>query len=66
MSMKITEYIPLEALAETLKLPKAYLRISAEQSRIPCLDVNGRLRFNPVAVQAALDAIAKGGEHAGD
>ncbi len=57
---KIT-YFSLEALASRLQLPKAYLRRLAKENRIPSLSVSGRLRFNPVAVQAALDRLAAEG-----
>jgi hypothetical protein len=41
------------------------LRNLANKGDIPKLDVNGRLRFNPEAVQKALDELAaKGGGHA--
>lgn len=57
---KIT-YFSLEALAARLQLPKAYLRRMANENRIPSLSVGGRLRFNPLAVQAALDRLAEEG-----
>lgn len=59
--MENIKYISLEALAVTLKLPQKFLRKLADQKQIPCLNVNGRLRFNPIAVQAALDYIAAEG-----
>lgn len=49
------KYLTLEGLSATLNLPMAYLRRLAETDTIPCLDVNGRRRFNPLRVQAALD-----------
>ena len=54
-------YIPLDSLSARTKLPKAYLRRLAKENIIPSLSVNGRLRFNPVAVQAALDRLAEKG-----
>jgi hypothetical protein len=55
-------YVSLDALAVELCLPKTYLKSLANKGDIPKLDVNGRLRFNPEAVQKALDNIAaKGG-----
>ena len=62
--MATIEYIPLDALAAMLRLPRAYLRRLAEQGKIPSLNVNNYRRFNPAAVQAALDELAKGGDHA--
>ena len=56
--MKTTKYISLEALAATFRLPQNYLRELAKANKIPSLSINGRLRFNPEAVQSALDQIA--------
>jgi len=64
--MKNTEYkyVSLEALAAELCLPKAYLKQLTVKGSIPALNVNGRLRFNPKAVQHALDKLAsKGGSN---
>lgn len=57
-------YMSLESLAVQMSLPKTFLRQLAEKKAIPALDVNGRLRFNPGAVQKALDQIAAKGERA--
>ncbi len=57
-------YMSLESLAIELSLPKTYLRQLIEKRAIPALDVNGRLRFNPAAVQRALDNLAKQGDGA--
>ena len=54
-------YLPLVALAGTLNLPRTFLRELADQKKIPCLNVRGRLRFNPAAVKAALDKLAERG-----
>ena len=51
-------FISLDALATTLGLPRAYLRRLAEQGKIPCLDVNGRLRFDEPAVRHALHELS--------
>ncbi|MBN2512718.1 MAG: excisionase family DNA-binding protein [Sedimentisphaerales bacterium] len=59
--MEKTTYISLEALAARLQLPKAYLRRLAAENQIPHLIVGGRYRFNPIAVQAALDRLAEKG-----
>lgn len=55
-------YVSLEALAVELGLPKLYLKQLAVKGSIPFLNVNGRLRFNPVAVQQALDKLAARGD----
>jgi hypothetical protein len=56
-------FVSLEALAAGLCLPKAYLKELALKGSIPCLNVNGRLRFNIIAVQQALDKLASKGGH---
>ena len=55
-------YITLSKLSSRLGLPEAYLKNLATQDDIPKLDVNGRLRFNPEAVQQALDKLAEQGD----
>ena len=55
------KYVSLEILAVELCLPKAYLKQLAAKDSIPALDVNGRLRFNIIAVQQALDKLAEQG-----
>lgn len=52
-------YCSLEALAATFQLPQHFLRELALRGDIPALNVNGRLRFNPVEVQTALDSLAR-------
>jgi hypothetical protein len=61
--MKISKYkyVSLEGLAIELYLPKMYLKRLTERNLIPSLDVNGRMRFNPSAVQNALDKMASKG-----
>jgi len=54
-------YITLNKLAGQLGLPEEYLKNLAEQNIIPSLKVKNRLRFNPEAVQQALDRIAEKG-----
>jgi hypothetical protein len=58
MNTPIT-YCSLEALAAILQLPQRFLRELTLAGDIPSLDVNGRLRFNPVEVQTALDLLAR-------
>jgi len=63
--MSTEKYISLEVLAATFRLPINYLRELAKANSIPSLNVNGRLRFNPAAVQQALDKLAAKGGHNG-
>ena len=51
-------YIPLNKLSSRLGLPETYLKDLADRKVIPSLNVRGRLRFNPLQVQDALDGIA--------
>ena len=53
-----TQYLSLEALAATLGLPQKYLKDLVQNGKIPCLNVNGRLKFDPDNVRKALDRIA--------
>lgn len=46
--------VPLEELAQRLKLSKAWLRTEAKAGRIPSLLAGKRRLFNPAAVEAAL------------
>jgi hypothetical protein len=46
--------LPLNRLAEHLRLPADWLRGEAEGGRIPCLKVGRRMLFNPEAVEEAL------------
>ena len=57
-----TTYYSLEAVAAKLNLPQTFIRQLADEKKIPCLNVRGRLRFNPAAVQAARDRIAEKGD----
>lgn len=52
------EYLPLDALAARLNLPRTYVRRLAREGRIPSLNVNGRLRFDESAVREALRQLA--------
>ena len=56
--MDIGEYLPLDALAATLNLPRPYLRRLVSERRIPVLHVNGRLRFDEAQVREALRRLA--------
>lgn len=53
-----TEFISLSRLSSRLGLPEAYLKNLAASGSIPSLNINGRLRFNPAAVQQAINKIA--------
>jgi hypothetical protein len=54
-------FISLDHLAARLGLPKTYLKQLAEQRSVPYLLVSGRMKFNPMQVQDALDRIASEG-----
>jgi len=58
MSTTSSQFVPLDALAAELALPRSYLRRLAEEGVVPALDVNGRLRFDVGAVRDALARIA--------
>lgn len=60
--METIKYISLEVLAAKMSLPQKYLREFSQQGKIPSLNVNGRARYNPIAVQKALDELAAKGE----
>jgi hypothetical protein len=55
----LTTYCSLEALAATFQLPQHFLRELALRRDIPSLNINGRLRFNPLQVQDALNQLAE-------
>ena len=46
--------VDLHDLAELLDLPLRWLKVEAEQGRIPSLKVNREYRFNAIAVRDAL------------
>jgi len=58
LSINETEFVSLDRLATHFDLPKPYLRNLAEKGLIPSLDVNGRRRFNPLAVEKALERLS--------
>jgi hypothetical protein len=63
--MQNEKYITTEKLSTRLGLPREYLLGLAQRKQIPALSIKGRLRFNPAAVQSALDRLAEqGGPHA--
>ncbi len=53
--MSTAKFIPLDALATTLGLPRRWLRGEAMAGRIPSLIVGNRRLFNPDAVRQALE-----------
>lgn len=59
--MDVIPYDSLEVLALRLNLPQKYLRALAESHAIPFIEVSGRWRFNPLAVQRVLDERAAQG-----
>ena len=59
--MKTKIYKTLNVTASLLGLPTTYIKELAEKNKIPVLKVKGRMRFNPEAVQQALDKIAAHG-----
>lgn len=63
---KIAEYVSLETMSAMANLPQAFIKTLAKNNDLPALCVNGRLRFNPQAVQTALDKLAEqeGGNNA--
>jgi excisionase family DNA binding protein len=64
--MATSEYLPLDALAATVGLPRAYLRRLAREGRLPCLNVGGRLRFDEGQVREALRRLAAEGHVTAD
>jgi len=54
-------FIPLDALAETLKLPRRWLRTEADANRIPHLRIGNRRLFDVRQVRDALARIAERG-----
>jgi hypothetical protein len=60
--METKKYISFEVLAASTRLPQKYLKDLIAAGKIPYLDVNGRMRFNPAQVQAALDKLAAMGD----
>ena len=60
--MNAAPYIPLDALAATLKLPRPWLRKEADAGRIPHLKIGRRRLFQVQQVQEALAERAANGE----
>ena len=52
-------FISLDHLAARFGLPKSYLKELAEQRVIPHLQISGRMKFNPIQVQHALNRMAE-------
>lgn len=57
-----TKFVNLNVLAQDFGLPATYLRDLAMSRKIPCLNVRGKLRFDPDDVAVALDKLAMGKE----
>jgi len=63
--MQSGKYITTEKLSTRLGLPREYILELARRKQIPALNIKGRMRFNPAAVQTALDRLAEqGGDNA--
>ena len=60
-----TTYIALTRLSRKLGLSKRTIKGLVNQKKIPALNINSRLRFNPEAVQQALDKLAESGAENG-
>lgn len=50
-------FVSLDKLATHFNLPDSYLKKLADKGLIPSLDVNGHRRFNPAAVEKALERL---------
>ncbi|MDF1808218.1 MAG: hypothetical protein P1U42_00830 [Phycisphaerales bacterium] len=48
------DIVAIEALAQILRLPIAFLKRETKAGRIPYLRAGNRLRYNPAAVREAL------------
>jgi excisionase family DNA binding protein len=59
--MQNEKFITTEKLSSRLGLPRDYILELAQRKEIPSLNVRGRYRFNPEAVQSALDKLAEQG-----
>lgn len=62
MNIQELEYISLEHLAATLRLPKKYLKELAIAGHIPVLHPGGRMRFRVDDVRQALRSLAGNGQ----
>jgi hypothetical protein len=56
-------FLTLNRLAGHFDLPKNYLRGLADKGLIPSLDVNGHRKFNPLAVEKALERLQNAEQH---
>ena len=54
MKLSHPQLLSLPALAETLKLPKSWIKAEADAGRIPHLRIGKRYRFDQEAVVRAL------------
>jgi hypothetical protein len=55
------KFVSLSRLSSHFGLPERYLKELSDKGLIPCLNVNGRPRFNVEGVQTALDKLASKG-----
>lgn len=52
-----SRFVSLDKLMRHFGLPKDYLSELADKNLIPFLTVNGHRRFNPIAVEKALERL---------
>jgi predicted site-specific integrase-resolvase len=63
MSKESNTFLNASDMGDILQVNSASLRAWARQGKIPAMKLpNGRFRFNPSAVQRALDELAANGE----
>jgi hypothetical protein len=56
-------FVSIVALANYFNLPNDYLKKLADKGLIPSLDVNGHRKFNPLAVEKALERLQNAEQH---
>lgn len=56
-------FVSIVALANHFNLPNNYLKKLADKGLIPSLDVNGHRKFNPLAVEKALERLQNSEQH---
>jgi excisionase family DNA binding protein len=57
--MNTSDFLPLDALAARLGLPRTFLREQVKRRTIPVLRIGTRLRFDETAVRDALRRLAE-------
>lgn len=56
-------FVSITALSNHFNLPNSYLKKLADKGLIPSLDVNGHRKFNPLAVEKALERLQGAEQH---